>query len=191
MRVCATTSFVELTGIAGRAVEELEGEIEAKLLRLALPGIRIDPDQVRRVTSALVEQTLRTAVSAPPRRLSTADLYRSIQGVTHTQILTSDLNALIGMAMGQGGGTHRLAVIHSSSWLFALDAMRTPAPEGILARSPSVDVLGRLLASMRFVAMSTSLVSVRGLKGSTIARTPVPFPVMTLPRTMTLSELTI
>jgi hypothetical protein len=84
-------------------LEDLEGEIEAKLLRLALPGVQIRPDQVRRVTSALVEQALRTAISAPPRRLSTADLYSPIQGVTHTPILTSNLEALINMAMGQGG----------------------------------------------------------------------------------------
>jgi len=36
---------------------------------------------------------------------------------------------------------------------------------------------------MRFDAMSTSLVSVRGLEASTIARTPVLFPVTMLPRT--------
>jgi hypothetical protein len=118
-------------------LEDLEWEIEAKLLRLALPGIRIESDQVRRVTSALVEQTLRTAVSAPPRRLSTADLYRSIQGVTHTQILTSDLNALISMAMGQRGGTHQLAVIPSSSWLFALDEL--PLPARLVPRQTLVD----------------------------------------------------
>jgi hypothetical protein len=34
-------------------LEDLEGEIEAKLLRLALPGIRIEPDQVRRVISCI------------------------------------------------------------------------------------------------------------------------------------------
>ena len=70
----------------------------------------------------------------------------------------------------------------------SLPMMRIPAPDGIFSRSPSVDVLGRLLASIRFVAMSTSLVSVRGLKGSTIARTPVLFPVTTLPRTSCLTE---
>jgi hypothetical protein len=118
-------------------LQDLEGEIEAKLLRLALPGIRIEPDQVRRVTRALVEQTLRTAVSAPPRRLSTADLNRSIQGVTHTQILTSDLNALINMAMRQGGGTHQLAVIPSSSWLFAVDEF--PFPARLVPRQTLVD----------------------------------------------------
>ena len=118
-------------------LEDLEGEIEAKLLRLALPGIRIRPDQVRRVTSALVEQTLRTAISAPPRRLSTADLYSPIQGVTHTLILTSNLEAFISMAMGQGGGTHQLALIPSSSWLFALDEL--PLPSRLVPRQTLVD----------------------------------------------------
>jgi hypothetical protein len=118
-------------------LEDLEGEIEAKLLRLALPGIRIEPNQVRRVTSALVEQTLRTAVSKPPRRLSTMDLYSSIQGVTHTQILTSDLNALISRAMGQGGGTHQLAVIPSSSWFLALHEL--PLPARLVPRQTLVD----------------------------------------------------
>ena len=61
-------------------LKDLEAEIEAKLLRLALSGIRIRPDQVRRVTGALVEQALRTAISAPPRRLSTADLYSPNSG---------------------------------------------------------------------------------------------------------------
>jgi len=56
---------------------------------------------------------------------------------------------------------------------------------GILSRSPSVDVFCRLLAFMRFAAISTSLVSVRGLEESTIAKTPVLFPVTMLPRTMT------
>jgi hypothetical protein len=118
-------------------LENLEGEIEAKLLRLALPGIWIRPDQVRRVTSALVEQTLRTATSALPRRLSTADLYSPIQGVTHTPILTSNLEALINMAMGQGGGPHQLALIPSSSWLFALDEL--PLPARLVPRQTLVD----------------------------------------------------
>ena len=85
-------------------LEDLEAEIEAKLLRSALPGIRIEPHQLRRVTSALVEQTLRTAVSVSPRRLSTVDLHRSIKSVTHTEILTTSLTALIDRATGQGGG---------------------------------------------------------------------------------------
>ena len=118
-------------------LEDLEAEIEAKLLRLALSGIRVEPAQVGRVTSALVDQTLRTAVSPPPRRLSTADLYRSIQGVTHTQISTSDLNALISMAMRQAGGTHQLAVIPSSSWLFAVDEF--PFPARLVPRQTLVD----------------------------------------------------
>ena len=118
-------------------LEDLEGEIEAKLLRLALPGIRIRPDQVRRVTSALVQQTLRTAISVPPRRLSTADLYSPIQGVTHTLILTSNLETLTSLAMGQGGGTHQLALIRSSSWLFALDEL--PLPARLVPRQTLVD----------------------------------------------------
>jgi hypothetical protein len=118
-------------------LEDLEGEIEAKLLRLALPEIRIRPDQVRRVTSALVEQTLRTAISAPPRRLYTADLYSPIQGVTHTPILISNLEALISTAMGLGGDTHQLALIPSSSWLFALDEL--PLPARLVPRQMLVD----------------------------------------------------
>jgi hypothetical protein len=119
-------------------LEDLEGEIEAKLLRLAAPGIRIEPQQLRRVTSALVEQTLRTAVSPPPRRLSTTDLYSSIRSVTHTEILTTDLNALIGTAMGRGGGgSHQLAITPSSSWLLALDEL--PLPVRLVPRQTLVD----------------------------------------------------
>ncbi len=88
--------------------------------------------------SALIEQTLRTAVSAPPRRLSTVDLYRSIKSVTHTEILTTDLTALIGIAMGQGGGgSHQLAITPTSSWLFALDEL--PLPARLVARQTLVD----------------------------------------------------
>lgn len=121
------------------SLEDLEGEIEAKLLRLAASGIRVEPAQVGRVTSALIEQTLRTAVSSLQRRLSTADLYRSIQSVTHTQIPISDLNALISMAMRQGGGTHQLAVIPSSSWLFAIDEF--PFPARLVPRQTLVDAV--------------------------------------------------
>ena len=168
-------------------LEDLEGEIEAKLLRFARPGIRIEPDQVRRVTSALVEQTLRTAVSALPRRLSTADLYRSIQGVTHTQIPTSDLIALISMAMG-AGGTRELAVIPSSSWLLPLEEL--PLATRLVPRQTLVDTvratlnahgLGILTGSTglgktviaRFVAAQEGgdwrLVDLRDLSGISIA----------------------
>ena len=120
-------------------LEDLEGEIEAKLIRLALPGIRIEPDQVSRVRGALVEQTLRTAVSAPPRRLSTLDLGRSIKSVTHTEILTTDLTALISMATrhGGGGGSHELAVMPTSSWLFVLNDL--PLPARLVPRQTLVD----------------------------------------------------
>jgi hypothetical protein len=169
-------------------LEDLEAEIEAKLLHLALPDLRVEPDQVRRVTSALIEQTLRTAVSPSQRRLSTADLYRSIQGITHTQIATSALNALISMAMRQGGGSHQPAVIPSSSWLIALDEL--PLPARLVPRQPLVDrardalnahSLGILTGSTglgktiiaRFAAAQDGgnwrLVDLRGLAGVTIA----------------------
>jgi hypothetical protein len=126
-------------------LDNLEWEIEAKLLRLVLPGIRIEPDQVGRVTSALVEQTLRTAVSMPPRRLSTADLLRSIKGVTHTPILSSDLSTLVSMLTRQGGGTHQLSVMPRSPWLFAVDEL--PLPARLVPRHALVDsVRGTLSA---------------------------------------------
>lgn len=118
-------------------LQDLEWEIEAKLLRLVLPGIRVEPDQVRRVTSALIEQTLRTVISAAPRRLSTADLQRWIKSVTHTEILTTDLTALISVAVGQGVGTHQLAVIPSASWLIAVDQF--PFPARLVPRQTLVD----------------------------------------------------
>ena len=119
-------------------LEDLEAEIEAKLLRSALPGIRIELHQLRRVTSALIEQALRTAVSGPPRRLSAVDLLRSIKSVTHTEILTTSLSALIDMATGQGGGgSHQLAITPTSSWLFALDEL--PLPARLVPRQTLVD----------------------------------------------------
>jgi len=170
-------------------LEDLEAEIEAKLLRSALPGIRIEPYQLRRVTSALIERTLRTAVSAPPRRLSMVDLDRSIKSVTHTEIPTTDLTALIGMVTGQrGGGSHQLAITPTSSWLFALDEL--PLPTRLVARQTLVDRvramvnahglgiltggtgLGKTIIA-RFAAAqeggSWRLVDLRDLAGSTIA----------------------
>jgi hypothetical protein len=145
-------------------LEDLQAEIEAKLLRLALPGIRIEPDQVRRVTSALVEQTLRTAVSSPPRRLSTADLYGPIQGITHTLIPTSDLSALISAATRQGGGIHQLAVTPSSSWLSALDEY--PLPARLVPRQTLVDSVRAVLSAHDLGILTGGT----GLGKTTIAR---------------------
>jgi hypothetical protein len=135
-------------------LEDLQAEIEAKLPRLTLPGIRIEPDQVRRVMSALIEQTLRTATSGPPRRLSTTDLYKSIQSVTHTLFPTSDLIALFSMAMGQGRGTHQLTATSSSSWILALDELSLPTR--LVPRQTLVDAVRAALAAHRLCILTGS-----------------------------------
>jgi len=123
-------------------LDDLEAEIEAKLLRSPPSGLRIDPDQVTRVTSALVQQTLITAMAPWPRRLSVAELYRSIKDVTHTLVPTSDLSAFVG-ALAHVDGQHQLTAIPSPTWLIALEEL--PLPTRLITRQPLVEiVLGRL-----------------------------------------------
>ena len=66
------------------------------------------------------------------------DLHRSIKSVTHTEILTTDLTALIGLLTRQGGaGSHQLAVTPTSSWLFVVDEL--PLPLRLVPRQTLVD----------------------------------------------------
>ena len=68
------------------------------------------------------------------------------------------------MAMGQGGGTHQLALVPSSSWLFALDEL--PLPARLLPRQTLVDCIRAALNAHGFGILTGST----GLGKTIIAR---------------------